>query len=204
MNCDKSPQTGARFSTASLRRLAMLACLGVAMAVTACSTKYDSLSMQAAGNPPPYKLDTGDRIAIGVFGEDNLSGEYEVDQAGIVSLPLAGRVSVDNLTTQEAERAISQRLAKGIVSNPNVTVSVVRYRPFYVLGEVAKPGGYPFYPGANVISAVAVAGGYTYRAEKLDIRLLRQGADGTSTTQKITPGTYIEPGDIVIVPERWF
>lgn len=175
-----------------------------AFGLAACSTNYDGLTMQSMGTPPAYKLDAGDRIAVNVFGEDNLSGEYEVDQSGIVSLPLAGRINVANLTTQDAERTIAKRLSEGFVSKPNVTVSVVRYRPFYVLGEVAKPGGYPFYSGATVLSAVAVAGGYTYRAEKFGVRLLRQGGDGTSQPQKITPGEYIQPGDIVIVPERWF
>lgn len=184
--------------------LAPLAGLLVVFGLSACGTNYDGLTMQSMGSPPAYKLDAGDRVAINVFGEENLSGEYEVDQSGIVSLPLAGRITVANLTTQDAERTISKRLSEGFVSNPNVTVSVVRYRPFYVLGEVARPGGYPFYSGASVLSAVAVAGGYTYRAEKFGIRLLRQGGDGTAQPQKITPGTFIEPGDIIIVPERWF
>jgi polysaccharide export outer membrane protein len=176
----------------------------LAFGLTACGTNYDGLTMQSMGTPPAYKLDAGDRVAINVFGEENLSGEYEVDQSGIVSLPLAGRIKVSTLSTQDAERTIAKRLSEGFVSNPNVTVSVVRYRPFYVLGEVARPGGYPFYSGASVLSAVAVAGGYTYRAEKMGVRLLRQGGDGTTQPQRITPGTYIEPGDIVIVPERWF
>ncbi len=193
------------FARARKRQLfAPFAGVLLALGLGACGTNYDGLSMQAMGEPPAYKLDSGDRVAINVFGEENLSGEYEVDQSGIVSLPLAGRVTVANLTTQDAERTIAKRLSQGFVSNPNVTVSVVRHRPFYVLGEVAHPGGYPFYSGASVLSAVAVAGGYTYRAEKFGIRLLRQGGDGTAQPQKITPGTYIQPGDIIIVPERWF
>jgi polysaccharide export outer membrane protein len=193
------------FIRARKRQLvAPIAGVMLAFGLSACGTNYDGLTMQSMGNPPAYKLDAGDRVAINVFGEDNLSGEYEVDQSGIVSLPLAGRVKVANLTTQDAERTIAKRLSEGFVSNPNVTVSVVRYRPFYVLGEVARPGGYPFYSGASVLSAVAVAGGYTYRAEKFGVKLLRPGGDGTAQPQQITPGTYIEPGDIIIVPERWF
>lgn len=186
------------------RWLAVLTASMLAFGLSACGTTYDGLTLQSMGTPPDYKLDAGDRIDVNVFGEDNLSGEYEVDQAGIVSLPLAGRVRVASLTTQEAERAIAQRLSQGFVAKPNVTVSVVRYRPFYVLGEVARPGGYPFYSGATVLSAVAVAGGYTYRAEKFGIRLLRQGGDATAKPVRITPGEYIQPGDIIIVPERWF
>lgn len=184
--------------------LAPLAGLMITLGLAACGTNYDGLTMQSMGTQPAYKLDAGDRIAINVFGEESLSGEYEVDQSGIVSLPLAGRVKIASLTTQDAERTIAKRLSEGFVAKPNITVSVVRYRPFYVLGEVARPGGYPFYSGASVLSAVAVAGGYTYRAEKMGIRLLRQGGDGTAQPQRITPGTYIEPGDILIVPERWF
>jgi polysaccharide export outer membrane protein len=176
----------------------------LAFGLSACGTNYDGLTMQSMGNPPAYKLDAGDRVAINVFGEDNLSGEYEVDQSGIVSLPLAGRVKVADLTTQQAEGVIAKRLSQGFVSNPNVTVSVVRYRPFYVLGEVARPGGYPFYSGASVLSAVAIAGGYTYRADKMGVKLLRPGGETTAKPREITPGTYIEPGDIIIVPERWF
>lgn len=190
-----------------LRKVALLISLGLSLGISACSSQsnqYDALAVQSIGNPPSYRLNTGDRISITVFNESNLSGEYDLDSSGVVSLPLTGPIQIAKMTTQEAEDTIEKRLSSGFVSKPNVTVSVVNYRPFYVLGEVARPGGYPFYPGATVITAVAVAGGYTYRAEKFNIRLLRQGTETNATPKKMTPGTFIEPGDIIIIPERWF
>lgn len=184
-------------------RSVSLAALTAFLALTGCagSKNLQSLPPQAAA--PEYHLGPGDRLSIVVFGEDNMTGEYDIDDTGTVSVPLAGRVQVNNMTPADLEKALDQRLAKGLVTNPQVAVSVVRYRPFYILGEVKNPGAYPYYSGATVLSAVAMAGGYTYRAKTGTIEVVRP--DGTNADPKLArEEAYLQPGDIVIVPLRWF
>jgi polysaccharide export outer membrane protein len=194
-------RVGHRFGAWAARSVS-LAAVAALLAVTGCaSDNLKPLPKEAAA--PEYHLGPGDRLSIMVFGEDNMTGEYDVDDTGTVSVPLAGRVQVNNMTPAELEQALDQRLGKGLVANPQVAVSVVRYRPFYILGEVKNPGAYPYYSGATVLSAVAMAGGYTYRAKTGTIEVVRP--DGADTDPKLAKEeAYLQPGDIVIVPLRWF
>ena len=194
-------RVGNRFGAWAARGVS-LAALVAFLGLAGCSSQnLQPLPQQSAA--PEYHLGPGDRLSIMVFGEDNMTGEYDVDDTGTVSVPLAGRVQVNNMTPVELEKALDQRLAKGLVANPQVAVSVVRYRPFYILGEVKNPGAYPYYSGATVLSAVAMAGGYTYRAKTGTIEVVRP--DGTDTDPKLArEEAYLQPGDIVIVPLRWF
>jgi protein involved in polysaccharide export with SLBB domain len=141
-------------------------------------------------------------FGITVFGEETITGEYDVDSQGTISLPLAGRISVKDMTTQQFESALTNRLARGLVTNPQVAVAVVKYRPFYILGEVKNPGAYPYYSGATVLNAVALAGGYTYRAQTSKISVVKP--EGDRDPMLAPEDAYLEPGDIVIVPLRWF
>lgn len=159
--------------------------------------------LPVAANPPPYEMGPGDRISVTVFGEDNITGEYDIDPQGTVSLPLAGRMTAKDMTPQQFETALRNRLGHGLVTNPQVAVSVVKYRPFYILGEVKNPGAYPYYSGATVLNAVALAGGYTYRASTTDISVVRPESKDRDP-QLASEEAYLEPGDIVIVPLRWF
>lgn len=138
-----------------------------------------------------------------VYGEADITGEYEVDSNGIVSVPLAGHVKAAGLTTRELERGITLALSKGIVRDPRVSVEVALYRPYYILGEVKKSGEYPYRIGLTVMDAVASAGGFTYRANESKVYLRRSG----STVEEIYPldaPILIFPGDNVRVPERYF
>lgn len=154
-------------------------------------------------NPRTYVLGPNDRVRVKVYGEPDVTGEYEVDSSGYVSVPLAGRVKAGGTTTRQLERAITLALAKGIVRDPRVNVEIAAYRPFYILGEVKKSGEYPYRVGMTVLDAVASAGGFTYRANESKVHLRRAG----STAEEIYPldaPVLIFPGDNIRIPERFF
>jgi protein involved in polysaccharide export with SLBB domain len=150
------------------------------------------------------KLQAGDRLKITVFGEDKLTGDYEIDPAGSVSLPLAGTVPAAGLTKAELERLLSKKFSNGAyLKNPKVTVDIATFRPFYILGEVEKPGEYPYKGGLNVVSAAAVAGGTTYRASRSQVLIQRAGEQSFSE-YPLSPNIPVYPGDLIRVPERYF
>ena len=149
------------------------------------------------------RLEAGDKLRVTVFGEDKLSGDYQVNTAGFVSLPLAGSVKVSGMTGPELERALEQKFKGPYLRNPRVTVEVLTFRPFYVLGEVQKPGEYPFRTGLNVLSAMAIAGGATYRASTSKVLIQRSGSTELREYPQ-SPNVRIMPGDLVRVPERYF
>lgn len=149
------------------------------------------------------KLAPGDKIRVTVFGEDKISGDYDIDTAGYVSLPLAGSVKAAGLSKPDLERELARKLSGDYLKSPKVTVSVINFRPFFILGEVEKPGEYQYRSGMNVLSAMAMAGGPTYRASRSSILIQRAG-----TTQlkeyPLDTTVSILPGDLVRVPERYF
>lgn len=158
---------------------------------------------QAAGPPPALRIGPGDRVQVTVFGVTEMTGEYTVSDSGTISIPLAGQVPIANLTTRQAEEALAQRLAQGLVQNPQVSINVTRYRLIFVLGEVQRPGGFEYFAGMTVLNAVALGGGYTVRADQRNILLIR-AADPNRRPEVVSDSTYIQPGDTVQVPERWF
>jgi protein involved in polysaccharide export with SLBB domain len=150
-----------------------------------------------------YKLDAGDRLRVIVFGEMDLGGEYEVDGSGFIRLPLIGQVRAAGLALYEFENSTKSALERGYLKDARVSVEVINYRPFYILGQVNKPGEYPYVNGISVLSAVALAGGYTYRANEWSVYLRRRGTD----EQRLVPAdqvTLVQPGDIITVRERFF
>ena len=149
-----------RFFAAGLC-LAMLLSLGDAVAPAAAQAQ--SSAKATVGG---YTLGPNDRIRLKVYGEADISGEYEIDSGGYASIPLAGRIRAAGLTTGQLERTIAAALAKGIVRDPRVNVEIALYRPYYILGEVKKSGEYPYRLGLTIMDAVASAGGFTYRAMK--------------------------------------
>jgi len=160
----------------------------------------------AADEQPPgteYRLSMGDKIRITVYGHEDLSGEFEIDTAGKVSLPLVGDVEADGRTANEFESAIIAALRPDYLRNPRVSVELLDYRPFYIFGEVKSPGSYPYSSGMTVISAIAVAGGFTYRARKNRIQIVR-GSDDNRVELQVNDDTLIQPGDVIEVPERFF
>lgn len=149
-----------------------------------------------------YRLGSGDKIRVTVFGEKDLSGEFDVTGSGKVSLPLIGAVQAAGLTLDEFQSEIGGKLKQGYLTNPKVSAEVLNYRPFYIIGEVDKPGEYPYTNGMNVLNAVAVAGGYTYRANQTQVYITRGGKD--ESQYAASQSVPVLPGDIVRVPERFF
>ena len=160
-------------------------------------------SISAEQSDDAYHLSIGDKIRVTVYGHEDLSGEFEVDAAGNISLPLTGDIEAVGNTANSLETGIVDALRPDYLKNPRVSVELLDYRPFYIHGEVKSPGSYPYTSGTTVIRAVAVAGGFTYRARKNRIRILRGNADG-QVELEATDATPIQPGDIIEVPERFF
>jgi polysaccharide biosynthesis/export protein len=157
-----------------------------------------------AGAPTPaYALDSCDRLRVVVFGQDGLTNSYAVDTAGNITLPLIGAVHARGLTTAELSGALVGRLRQGFLREPHVAVEVELYRPFFILGEVVFPGQYPYVPNMTIETAVAIAGGFTPRAFRPTAELSRP-VDGVVARQIVPVITQMNPGDTVVVAERWF
>lgn len=152
---------------------------------------------------PAYRLGSGDQIRVIVFGEEDLSGEFFVDGAGSVSLPLVGEVNATGMTVQEFRTELEARLADGYLTDPRVSAEVLNYRPFYILGEVSESGEYPYTDGLTVMNAVARAGGFTYRANTRAVFIQR--ADASEEVEvTLTPTLRVMPGDTIRIAERFF
>ena len=158
-----------------------------------------------AQREPVYALDTGDKLRIVVFGQEGLSNSYFVDAAGQVTIPLIGAVTARGLTTQALARAVAAKLRAGFIREPHVAIEVETYRPFFILGEVTQPGQYPYVPNMTVETAVAIAGGFTPRAYRYDVSIDRQTPGGTVRGRSSVPLlTRVQPGDTIVIKERWF
>ncbi len=151
-----------------------------------------------------YLLEAGDQIRLTVFGQDNLSGMFDLDSTGKIALPLVGNVSASGITAAELATRIAGILRRdAYMQDPKVAVEVHTFRPFYVLGEVRTPGEFPYVSGMTVLSAIAKAGGYGYRARQEEVVLVRQAGD-TQQEYRAVERTPIQPGDIIKVLERRF
>lgn len=184
------------------RRFIPLA-LACALAVSACAPRYVSADLALDAAHGPYSLASGDRLRIIVFGQDSLSNVYAVDGAGRIALPLIGSIDALGHTTSQLERMIESRLRGGYLREPKVTVEIDSYRPFYVLGEVASSGQFPFVNGMTVQTAVAIAGGFTARGQRNYAELTRI-VDGQTVTGSVPITHPVRPGDTIVVKERWF
>ena len=150
-----------------------------------------------------YRLGAGDRLTIRVLGQPDLTGDYIVDGAGAISMPLVNTVPVAGLTTADIERVIKQRLQGGFLRNPSVSAQVAIQRPFYILGEVNQAGSFPYQSGMTVQNAIAIAGGYSPRANQGEVLITRRLDNGTRTG-KAAVTTQVFPGDVIYIRERWF
>jgi len=182
------------FSQKRLRPL-----LNVLLSLTALLVWIGSAGAQEA----QYKLGSGDQLRITVFGHNDLSGDFMVEGSGLVSLPLVGAIPLGGKTIIEAESAIITALKPDYLKNPRVSVQVLNYRPFYIIGEVNNPGSYPYVSGMTVLEAVAIAGGFTYRAKESEMTITR-GTDESRREAEAVPETQVLPGDVIEVPERFF
>ncbi len=150
-----------------------------------------------------YSLGAGDRVRVTVFGHEDLSGEFDVGAAGTIAMPLIGEMRAAGLTPQQLQAAITQALRPDYLKNPRVGVDVLNYRPFYIIGEVKEPGSYPYVSGMRIVNAIALAGGFTYRADTDDLLIQRAG-DPSGAKLDADPDTVVLPGDVIEVPERYF
>jgi protein involved in polysaccharide export with SLBB domain len=151
-----------------------------------------------------YRLGPGERVRLTVFRHEDLSGEFDLDGEGFLAMPLVGEILGAGLTARQLENEIETRLkAGGYLVNPQVSVEVLNYRPFYIIGEVNNPGSYQYVNGMTVINAVALAGGFSYRADQDDIIITRGGSEGRKISD-VKADTPVLPGDIVEVTERFF
>jgi polysaccharide export outer membrane protein len=155
-----------------------------------------------AATDEAYRLGPGDKIKVTVFGHEDLSGEFELDATGSVALPLIQAVPAGGLTPGELTKEIASRLEPEYLRNPRVSVEVLTYRPFYIYGEVMRPGSYPYVNGMTVYNAIALAGGFSYRARTSTVRLRR--AEGDKSALDVPLETVVRPGDVIEVRERFF
>jgi len=163
---------------------------------------YAAASMPAA-NDGAYRLDAGDKLRVVVYGQDGLTNTYAIDAGGSITMPLIGAVSARGRTPARLAAEISARLRNGYIRDPSVAVEIESYRPFFILGEVAAPGQYPYVPNMSVESAVAIAGGFSPRARRDNVTLTH--TDNSGSMRVVVPlGTALSPGDTVLVGERWF
>lgn len=149
-----------------------------------------------------YRLGPGDRLRISVFGEPNLTGEFVVSTNGMVSYPLIGDQSAQGKTVAEFTDSLRTALTRYVL-RPNMSVEVMNYRPFFILGEVENPGTYPYAAGLNVMNAVATAGGFSYRADTRRV-FIKHADEIAEREYGLTSTTPVLPGDTVRVPERRF
>src|SRR5215469_10923110 len=182
------------------------AIIAIGLQLAGCYTDYGPVTV---GPPPPAaaavatRLQAGDRVKVTVYGEESLTGLYDVNPAGYIYMPLAGAVMAADCTQSELASEITRKYRGGILQDPKVMVEIVSLRPFYIFGEVEHPGQYPYTSGLNVISAATTAGGFTYRASKSAV-LIQHAGEQVWKEYSLAAPVSILPGDIVRVPERYF
>ena len=186
-----------------MRPLAFTLAIGAALVLGGCA-KYEA--------PPPafhkslqqpYRLDSGDNLRITVFEQAELTNTYAVDKAGYIAFPLVGAVAARGRTIKQVEGAIAKKLADGFIRDPDVSVEVATYRPFFIMGEVGTGGQYTYTPGMTVQNAIAIAGGYSARAARRDVDVTR-AVNGKVLTGRVLVTDPILPGDTIVVRERLF
>jgi polysaccharide export outer membrane protein len=181
------------------RLLAMFA----ALIVSSCSPGADLPTLKNTARSA-YLLGPGDQVRIIVYGDKPLSDDFRVNDAGELDLPLVGTIKAAGLNAQQLKNRITDSLKQqNLIKDPSVSAEVVNYRPIFILGEVTKPGQYPYQPGMTVLTAVAVAGGYTYRAVERYAAITRT-QDDEAVEGRVTPQTYVSPGDVISIFERRF
>lgn len=181
-----------------------------ALQLAGCYTDYGPVEVETQPVRPSLgaglasNLRPGDRIRITVYGEESLTGEYDVNPGGSISMPLVGTIRAAGRSQVELGREIATRYRSGgFLQDPKVNVAVVQFRPFYILGEASNPGEYPFRSGLTVHAAVAMAGGFTYRASK-SVILIRHLGDDIWKEYPLSEPVVVAPGDTIRIPERYF
>ena len=189
-------------STSRRHFLVALAALGTAPLASCTSYQPPSRAFHEA-TIQPYRLDSGDQLRITVFEQASLTNTYSVDQAGYIAFPLVGAVAARGRTLQELEGIIAAKLRKGYLRDPDVTIEIANYRSIFVMGEVGQPGQYQYVPGMTVQNAIAVAGGFSTRANQRTVDITRQ-INGEIMTGRVPISDPILAGDTIYVRERLF
>ncbi len=158
-------------------------------------------SAQQNGNI--YRLGPGDQLHIIVYGETDLTGDFTVSPVGTIAYPLVGEIPANGLTPDQLSQAIADRLSQGYMRHPQVSSAIAAYRPFFILGEVARPGTYPFSAALTVRGAVAVAGGFTYRANERRV-FIKHSGEQQEQSYRLDASTLVQPGDTIRIGERFF
>lgn len=171
--------------------------------LSGCATYQPAPKVFHEATIQPYRLDSGDRLRITVFEQQSLSNTYTVDQAGYIAFPLVGQVAARGATVSQLEGVIAQKLKQGYLRDPDVTIEIDRYRSIFVMGEVGQPGQYAYVPGMTVLNAIAVAGGFSTRANQRDVDVTRK-ISGNILTGRVPITDPILAGDTIYVRERLF
>lgn len=181
----------------------LLSAFVAASALTGCSSYRPTPSAFHEVLDQPYRLGAGDRIRVTVFEQEGLTNTYSVDQAGYISFPLVGAVPARGHTAQQLEAAIAQKLRQGYLRDPDVSIEIDRYRPIFVMGEVGAAGQYSYVPGLTVQKSIAIAGGFSARANQESVDITRD-INGKVITGRVRTSDPLMPGDTVYVRERLF
>jgi len=193
----------ATWGRALLVALAAMFAAGYLTTATA-QTREASFGPMTTASDADYRLGSGDKVRITVFNQRELTDVYQVDGMGRIAFPLIGQIQAGGFTPKQLEVRLAHALSPDYVKNPHISVVVLTARPFYILGEVTRPGSYPYVSGMTVLTAAAQAGGFTYRANEDSFDLERAGPSGGKRKIDAKPDTPIEPGDIIKVNERFF
>lgn len=185
------------------KSLALLTLVFMGFTTVTASAQGVAQDANAVGSAYVYRLGSGDRVTIKVFGEKDLDGDYVVTGDGKLSLPLIGEVAAAGLTVPELQDRIQTAYKQGFLNDPKVNIQVANFRPFYIMGEVENPGQYPYSDNISVINAVAVAGGFTYRAQQKKVWIRRAG-EVRETQVELTSELTVSPGDTIRIGERYF
>jgi protein involved in polysaccharide export with SLBB domain len=186
----------------------IVAILAVGLQLAGCYTDFGPV----AASPDPIvhpsavagKLQTGDTVRVVIYGEESLTGSYVISPSGEITMPLIGRVPAAGLSKNALAHEISSRYAGGkFLQDPKVTVDVASYRPIYIFGETLRPGAYPYSAGLNVLTALTLAGGPTFRGSK-DRVFIQHPGETVWNEYPLDATVIIEPGDLIRVPERYF
>jgi protein involved in polysaccharide export with SLBB domain len=151
-----------------------------------------------------YVLGPGDRLRVTVYANEESTTEATINDRGMVTTPIAGELRATGLSLSQFEAQLDDKLKVNYLRNPRVSIEITAYRPFYILGEVAKPGGYPYAPGLTVLGAVALGGGYSYRADKDKVEITRTYGTTKPEDGSALPAGRVLPDDVIRVPERMF
>ncbi|MDB5447712.1 MAG: periplasmic protein involved in polysaccharide export [Phenylobacterium sp.] len=186
----------------ALAAMLLVVCFGLFASLAGGARAADTAS-EPVRVIPDYRLGSSDKIRVITFGEEALTGEFFIGGSGKVSMPLIGEVQAAGMTIPEFQQEVETALKNGYLKEPHVSVEVLTYRPFYILGEVQKPGEYPYSNGLTVLNAVATANGFTYRANTKRVYIKRVDT-GAEQEFPLTSSTPVAPGDTIRIAERFF